>query len=92
MRKHNLITKPVSKASILPRIRRWDTPAYPVVMRGIREDSVTRYSCRLKSDTILHDDVEYFMTHNQQSVSALVDKLLSNDFSSFRMSDPSYLA
>jgi hypothetical protein len=55
-----------------------------------KASSLTRYSIRAKKDTCLHDDVEYFGFHRQQSVSQLVEKLLNNDFVLARYTDPSY--
>jgi hypothetical protein len=61
------------------------------ITESIRKaSSLKRYSVRTRKDTCIHDDVEYFMTHQQPSVSKLVDKLLNNDFVLARYSDPEY--
>ena len=55
-----------------------------------KSSSLIRYSIRLRKDTCLHDDVEYFMMHHQSSISHLVDKLLNKDFVLARYTDPTY--
>jgi len=63
------------------------------IIKSVRKaSSFNRYSVRLKIDATLHDDLEYFLTHHQKSISDLVDKLLRNDFESIRYTDPSYPA
>jgi len=63
------------------------------IIESIRNaSSLKRYSVRIRKDTCLHDDVEYFMTHMQLSTSQLVDKLLNNVFVLHRYTDPEYPA
>ena len=63
------------------------------INKSVRKaSSLVRYSIRMRKDTCLYDDVEYFMTHHQASTSHLVDKLLNNDFVLARYTDPTYPA
>jgi hypothetical protein len=55
-----------------------------------KASSLSRYSIRMKKDTCLHDDVEYFMMHHQTSLTHLVDMLLNNNFVLARYTDPTY--
>jgi hypothetical protein len=64
-----------------------------LIIKPVRKaSSFAQYAIRLKKDTALNDDVGHFITHHQQSISILVDKLLNNDFVSARFTDPSYPA
>ena len=61
------------------------------INKSVRKaSSFVRYSIRMKKDTCLYNDVEYFMMHHQASTSHLVDKLLNNDFVLARYTDPTY--
>lgn len=61
------------------------------ITESIRKaSSLKRYSIRVKKDTALHDDVEYFMLRHQHSTARLVDKLLNDDFVLARLSDSTY--
>jgi hypothetical protein len=68
-------------------------PENNFITKSIRNaSSLTRFDLRVKKDTCLHDDVENFLLHRQESTSRLVDKLLSNDFALARYTDPTYPA
>jgi predicted HicB family RNase H-like nuclease len=54
------------------------------------EYSYSRYTIRIRKDTILHDDVEEFMTKNGTSLNYLVNKLLDEHFFHRRYSDPEF--
>ena len=63
------------------------------ITKSIRKaSSLKRYAIRVRKDMRLHDDVEYLMTHQQISISQLVDKLLNNYFVLARYTDPEYPA
>jgi hypothetical protein len=55
-----------------------------------KASSLKRYAVRMKKDACLQDDVGHFMLHHSQSLSRLVDKLMSNDFVRERLCDPYY--
>ena len=62
-----------------------------LIIKSIRkESSLTRLAVRVKKDVCLNNDAEHFMIYHSQSVSRLVEKLLSNDFTAERLSDPYY--
>jgi len=64
-----------------------------LIIKSIRKaSSLTWYAVRVKKDACLHDDVGDFMVHHQQTVSRLVEKLLNNDFTLARFTDPDYPA
>ena len=43
------------------------------------EYSYARYTIRIRKDTMLHDEVEDFMSKNGMSLNYLVSKLLKNE-------------
>ena len=54
------------------------------------EYSYTRYTIRIRKDSLLHADVEDFMSKRCTSLNYLVTKLLDNYFSQKNYSDPEY--
>ena len=64
--------------------------SYPVYISVRKEHSLVRYSIRVRKDSCLHDDAEDFMAKNGDRLDVLVRKLLNNDFTLTRYTDPSY--
>jgi hypothetical protein len=63
---------------------------YPTYISVRKEHSLTRYAIRFRKDSCLHDDVEDFMAKNGNRLDVLVRKLMNNDFTLSRYTDPSY--
>ena len=63
---------------------------YPIYISVRKEHSLSRYAIRAKKDSCLHNDVEDFMAKNGERLDVLVGKLLNNDFTLLRYTDPSY--
>ena len=62
-----------------------------LVIKAIRRDfSLAHFAIRAEKDKCLHDDVEDYLTRSNASLDTLVDKLLHNEFSAKRYSDPKY--
>ena len=56
-----------------------------------RDYFCSRHAIRIKKDTILHDDVQDFISKHDIGLNSLVIKLLFSYFSRQRYSDPEYL-
>ena len=54
------------------------------------EYSYARYTLRIRKDSILHDEVEDFMSKRGTSLNYLVTKLLDDHFVKLRYHDPEY--
>ncbi|MDR0272980.1 MAG: hypothetical protein LBI27_06655 [Clostridiales bacterium] len=68
-------------------------PENNLITKSIRKaSSLIRYDLRVTKDTALHDDVQNFLLHRQESTSRLVDRLINNDFALARYTDPTYPA
>jgi len=63
---------------------------YPVYISVRKEHSLSRYALRAMKDSCLQDDVEDFMAKNGDRLDILVGKLLKNEFTLSRYTDPSY--
>ena len=62
-----------------------------LVIKAIRRDfSLAHYAIRAEKDKCLHDDVEDFLAKTGSGLDALVSKLINNEFSAKRYSDPKY--
>jgi hypothetical protein len=63
---------------------------YTKYKSNYKDYSYMRNTCRIKKDSCLRDDVEFFIARSGNNLSNLVDMLLNNHFEHTRYTDPEY--
>jgi hypothetical protein len=64
--------------------------SFPLYRSVRKEHSFAQYAIRAKKDLCLYDDVEDFISKHGGRLDVLVGKLLNDDFTLSRYTDPSY--
>jgi len=62
----------------------------PINRSRLKEYSLSHYAIRSEKDSCLYDDVYNFMAKHGGRMDILVSKLLNDDFTLSRYTDPSY--